>query len=129
MAEKKQKTAKTKDKSSRKSQKQNKEKNSMDATLINNEKKFKVKPHIKWTVIIFSVLALSCVFEGWRQVQKELTFLHALILMGGILATALLLWVQGFWIYIEEKYKGTLRKRVEHFEKLEEYLQRKKKGS
>ncbi len=75
---------------------------------------------------MLSVLALSWFFEGIRQIQNGLTISHIFVLMGGIVSTAILLWVQGFWIYLEEKRKGTLRKKIEHFDKLEEYWQRKK---
>ena len=39
----------------------------------------------------------------------------------------LLVWLQGLWIYVEEKSKGTLKEeRLTHFDRLEEYLQGKK---
>ncbi len=50
------------------------------------------------------------------------------MLISGILATAFLLWLQAFWIYLEEKSKGTLRKKIVHFDRLQEYLE-KKEGS
>jgi hypothetical protein len=101
-------------------------KNMTASSILQNNQKFKVRLPIKLTVIFLSVLALSWFFEGLRQIQKGFTLAHALVFLGGIISTAILLWVQGFWIYLEEKYKGTLRKKIEHFDKLEAYWQRKK---
>jgi len=61
------------------------------------------KPLLKWSVIIVSIFALSLVFEGWRQIKTGLTLQHGLVLFVGIFLTAVLLWIQAFWIYVEEK--------------------------
>lgn len=102
-------------------------KNTMTVNLTTQSiKQLKVRKPIRIAVMVLCVLAMSCLFEGWRQVQQGLTFNHIFVLFSGIISTAFLLWLQAFWIYLEEKYKGTLRKRIEHFEKLEAYWQRKK---
>ena len=84
-------------------------------------KPFKVKLSIKFAVIMLSVLALSLFFEGCRQIKEGITLEHIAVLIGGTLFTAILLLLQAFWIYLEEKYKGTLRRKNAHFEKAEEY--------
>jgi len=112
-----------------KANKATQEKNSEDMTsssIPQDNKRFKVRLPIKMAVIILSVFALSWFFEGLRQIQNGLTLIHALVFIGGVVSTAILLWLQGFWIYLEEKHKGTLRKKIAHFDKLEEYWERKK---
>lgn len=124
---KKKKTAKSKQSVQTDTVRQGKDPENMTASsILQNNQKFKVRLPIKLTVIVLSVLALSWFFEGLRQVQHGLTLGHIAVFLGGVISTAVLLWVQGFWIYLEEKYKGTLRKKIEHFDKLEEYWQRKK---
>ena|ERR1700722_8983227 len=87
---------------------------------------WRIKKSIKFTVIILSILALSLFFEGWRQIKTGITAGHLAILISGILSTIVLLWVQAFWIYVEEKAKGNLKKKVVHFDRLEKYLQEKR---
>jgi uncharacterized membrane protein YozB (DUF420 family) len=90
-------------------------------------KTWRVKPSIKITVIVLSILALSLFFEGWRQVKSSMTVWHFAIMLSGTVTTILLLWVQAFWIYVEEKSKGTLKKKVLHFDRLQEYLENKRR--
>jgi len=73
---------------------------------------------IKLAVFAASVVSLSWFFAGWRQIHEASTLASWSLLVGGTLATLLLLGVQGYWIYFEEKDKGTLRKRVEIFERI-----------
>jgi hypothetical protein len=80
---------------------------------------------LKWSVVILSIFAMSLIFEGWRQLKTGLTLEHSLVLLLGIFSTAVLLWIQAFWIYVEEKSKGTLKKKIVHFDRLDEYLQKK----
>jgi hypothetical protein len=97
--------------------------------ISTKQNNFKVKLPIRFTVIVLSVFSLSLFFEGWRQIQKGVTFSHIAVFAAGVLFTGFLLWLQGFWIYLEEKYKGTLRKKIEHFEKLEERWYKKRNNS
>ena len=76
--------------------------------------------------MVLSILALSLVFEGWRQVKDSMTAWHLAILISGTVSTIFLLWLQAFWIYVEEKSKGTLKKKIVHFDRLQEYLQKRK---
>ncbi len=77
---------------------------------------------IKWSVFIASVITLSWFFAGWRQVNESGQIGDWAILVGGTLSTILLIGVQGYWIYFEEKAKGRLMKRVELFEKIKARL-------
>jgi hypothetical protein len=65
-----------------------------------------------------SVMTLSWFFAGWRAVNESTALGGWLLLIGATLATAVLIGMQGYWIYFEEKEKGTLRKRLELFEKI-----------
>ena len=87
---------------------------------------WRVKPSIKIAVMALSILALSLFFEGWREVKTALTAGSFAILVSGILTTVFLLWIQAFWIYIEEKQKGTLKKKIIHFDKLQSYIEKRK---
>src|SRR5580658_1325096 len=73
---------------------------------------------MKAIAFVLAVIALSWFFEGWREVQKGPTLLHCAVLFAGTTATLLMLGVQGYWIYIEEKLKGTLKKRIGLFERI-----------
>ncbi len=107
-----------------------KESNDMTAQVMPQQMtNFKVKLPIKFAVIALSVVALSWFFEGCRQIKEGITLTHIATLIGGILFTAVLLWIQAFWIYLEEKYKGTLRRTNAHFEKVEAYWNSRKESS
>lgn len=73
---------------------------------------------IKWSVFIASVITLSWFFAGWRQINESGQIGDWAVLVGGTVCTLLLLGVQAYWIYFEEKEKGKLIKRVELFEKI-----------
>jgi hypothetical protein len=82
----------------------------------------KVRFGIKAAAFIASVITLSWFFEGWREIHQGLTPAHIAVLAAGILLTALLLMVQGYWIYIEERSKGAIKRRVQFFEDLSESM-------
>jgi hypothetical protein len=96
----------------------------LDTNNIDMSKPKRVKPLLKWSVMLLSVLTLSLLFEGWRQIRTALTVEHLALLFIGIFGTAVLLWLQAFWIYIEEKSKSTLKKKIVHFDRLQEYLEK-----
>lgn len=77
---------------------------------------------VHWTIklgtFVASVVTLSWFFAGWRQVHEAATVGNWMLLAGGIVATLLLVALQGYWIYFEEKRKGTLRRRIEVFERI-----------
>ena len=79
----------------------------------------KVKFQLKLVAFVAATLSLSLIFEGFRQVSREPSFMHFALLVAGTVMTALLIWLQAFWIYIDEKSKGSLKKSVVHFDKLE----------
>ncbi len=79
---------------------------------------YKVKFAFKLLNFICAVIALSWFFEGWRQVTTRPTVEHVLLLAGGTLLTLFFLGIHSYWAYVEEKCKGTLRKRIALFEKI-----------
>jgi hypothetical protein len=87
-------------------------------------KSLKVKFQVKLVAFVAATLSLSLFFEGYRDVTREPSFTNFALLIAGITFTALLLWLQAFWIYVEEKSKGSLKKTVVHFDKLEDVLLR-----
>lgn len=81
-------------------------------------KPLKVKFAYKLVNFICAVVALSWFFEGWRKVNESISALHVFILLAGTLATVLFLGIHAYWVYVEEKHKGTLKKRIGLFEKI-----------
>ncbi len=77
---------------------------------------------IRLTAFIASVLTLSLFFAGWREVMEHGQLSGAALLATGVLSTLMLLGLQGFWIYFEEKQKGTLRRHIGWFEALHSFL-------
>jgi hypothetical protein len=77
-----------------------------------------------------SVVTLSWLFAGWRQVNESGAIADWALLLVGILSTAVLLLLQGYWIYIEEKVKGSLKKNIALYETIYAKLQsNKEKGN
>lgn len=85
----------------------------------------KVHWAFRLTAFVASVITLSWFFAGWRQIHETAVFADWLLLASGTVFTILLLGVQSYWIYFEEKDKGTLKKRIELFEKVQMRLMRK----
>ncbi|MBX9686013.1 MAG: hypothetical protein K2X27_04875 [Candidatus Obscuribacterales bacterium] len=81
---------------------------------------------LKWSMFAASVISLSWFFAGWRQVNEHGGLSDWGVLLGGTATTLLLVTVQGYFIYFEEKAKGRLTKRVELFEKIEKFLEARK---
>lgn len=75
-----------------------------------------------------SVMTLSWFFAGWRQVNEVGGPGDWALLAGGTILTLLLLGLQGYWAYFEEKEKGTLRRRVVLFEKIHDAISDKDSG-
>ena len=86
----------------------------------------KVKFAYKLAVFTCAVIALSWFFEGWRQVNHALTAGSVGILVLGTVTTLLFVGVHAYWIYFEEKSKGTLRKRIALFEGISSYLEKRR---
>jgi hypothetical protein len=86
----------------------------------------KVKFSLKAAAFCASVLTLSWFFEGWRRIHQNLGFVSVSILIAGVVCTLGLIAVQAFWIYVEEKQKGALLRRIGLFEKLHENLVQRK---
>jgi hypothetical protein len=71
-------------------------------------------------------MTLSWFFEGWRRIHQDAGFWSVSILIAGIVCTVGLIAIQAFWIYVEEKQKGALLRRIDLFEKLYEGLVQRK---
>jgi hypothetical protein len=86
-------------------------------------KPIKLKFQVKAAAFIAATFALSMFFEGWRQIHQSPSIQSWLILSAGVIFTLFMLWLNGFFIYIEEMSKGTLTKRVHHYDLLAERFQ------
>ncbi|MCC7529629.1 MAG: hypothetical protein IT342_13980 [Candidatus Melainabacteria bacterium] len=82
----------------------------------------KVRLPVRLFAFTLTVITLSWFFEGWREIQREPGLISCAYLFFGIVLTALLLTVQGYWIYIEEKSTGKLVRKVKLFDKIEAKL-------
>ncbi len=83
---------------------------------------------VKWTTFVASVITLSWFFAGWRGVIESGHISEIWILLAGVVCTAVLLVLQGYWVYSEEKAKGKLGKRIALFEAIEAYLAARQSG-
>ena len=79
---------------------------------------FKISFRNKALAFIGTTVALSWFFEGWREINSNLTPAHVFVIVAGTALTLALLAVQGYWIYIEEKLRGTLKKRIGFYENI-----------
>lgn len=84
----------------------------------------KVHWSIRTTAFIASVFTLSIFFAGWRELTEQGHIAYgAFVLSSGVISTLLLLALQGYWIYFEEKQKGTLRRHIRWYESLYSLLE------
>jgi hypothetical protein len=92
------------------------------ATPAENDTKsgavLKIKFAFKAAAFWASVLTLSWFFEGWRKIHESVGVYSVSVLLLGIVCTTALVGLQAFWIYVEEKQKGSLLRRIQLFEKL-----------
>jgi hypothetical protein len=77
---------------------------------------------LRYSTFAASVYTLSLFFAGWRQVNQFGRFGDFALLAAGVVLTLGLLGVQGYWIYFDEKAKGTLKKRVQLFESIHTFI-------
>lgn len=71
---------------------------------------------IRYSVFALSTFTLSLFFAGWREINTTMQASGFLLLAAGVILTLLLLMLQGYWIYFEEKNKNSLRKTSKLFE-------------
>ncbi len=83
-----------------------------------SEPLYKVRFPIKAGVFVMGVITLSLFFEGWRKIHESLSVTHIGLLLFGALSTIAVVLVMSFWIYAEEKQKGTLVRRNRWFEQV-----------
>ncbi len=84
---------------------------------------------LKMSVFVLSIMSLSWFFAGGRQVHETNTPGDWALLVGGTLLTCALIFLQAYWIYFEEKAKGTLRKQIALFEQINQRLNKRPNGS
>jgi hypothetical protein len=94
----------------------------LNTSNLEPSKGLKLKFHVKLMAFVAATFSLSLFFEGWRQVHQDPSPMHWSLLLTAVFLTTLLIWLQAFWIYIEEKSKGTLKKRIAHFDRLEDFF-------
>src|ERR1700733_11118268 len=82
-----------------------------------NASPIKINMALKVVVFSFSVVTLSWFFEGMRQCKDAATPQGLSYLIGGTLLTLLLVGLQAFFIYCEERSKGLRTRQVALFDK------------
>ena len=86
-------------------------------------------PRIHWSIryLVFalSTFTLSLFFAGWREINTTMHASGFVLLSAGVLLTGVLLMLQGYWIYFEEKNKGSLRKTSKFFEAIHKHVEAK----
>jgi hypothetical protein len=83
-----------------------------------------VKTHWTFKIAAFvaSVVSLSWLFAGWRAINETGDAVSWALLIGSTALTLLLIGLQGYWIYFDEKAKGGLRRRIELFEMIHQRI-------
>jgi uncharacterized membrane protein len=76
----------------------------------------RVNPFVRWSAFGLATYTLSLFFAGWREVNTTGHWTGFALLAAGVVFTMLLLALQAYWIYFEEKGKGSLRRSSKIFE-------------
>jgi hypothetical protein len=77
---------------------------------------------LRWSFFIASVISLSWFFTGWRGINEHGALADWALLIGATLLTLTLLAIQGYWIYVEELKKGSLKRRIAIYDCIHEKL-------
>ncbi|MBS1998405.1 MAG: hypothetical protein JSS86_18905 [Cyanobacteria bacterium SZAS LIN-2] len=88
----------------------------------------KIRFAFKAIAFCCSVVTLSWFFEGMRQCKESVSFEGGVTLLGGTVLTLLLVGLQGFFIYCEERSKGLRTRKIALFDKWYVQLASKQKG-
>ncbi|HEY9790311.1 MAG TPA: hypothetical protein V6D22_07930 [Candidatus Obscuribacterales bacterium] len=64
---------------------------------------------VRWGAFALATYTLSLFFAGWREINTTGHWTGFLLLAAGVILTSTLLMLQAYWIYFEEKNKGTLK--------------------
>lgn len=91
---------------------------SSPATAPTGQAKLKVKFQYRFLAFAGAVIGLSWFFEGSRQIAEGVNFSSVGYLLLGTVATVVFMGILSYWIYAEEKSKGTLKVRFGLFEKI-----------
>lgn len=89
----------------------------------------KVRFKAKAAAFVLATLSLSWFFEGWRQINTVGNIQSYAIIILGTASTLFTLCVWAYWIYMEEKSKGTLKKRIVLFESVSRFLSEKESAN
>jgi len=81
------------------------------------DKPLKIRFSFKALAFCASVVTLSWFFEGTRMIKDGPTVEGVATLAGGTVLTSLLVVVQGFFIYCEERSKGLRTRNIALFDK------------
>jgi len=84
---------------------------------------------VKTSAFALSVWTLSVFFAGWREINTEFGPAACLTLASGTVMTLLLIALQGYWIYFEEKSKGTLQRKVPLFDAIHSFVDKRMAGN
>jgi hypothetical protein len=82
----------------------------------------KIKFQAKALALVLSIISLSWFFEATRRLKESVSLENLALLGVALVVTVFLLMLQAFWIYLEEKSKGTLRRNIASFERIEQWL-------
>jgi len=88
----------------------------------------KIRFVYKAILFCFSTVTLSWFFEGLRQCKESASPQGLAFLIGGTVLTLLLVGLQGFFIYCEERSKGLRTRKIALFDKWYLHLVSKQKG-
>lgn len=68
-------------------------------------------------------------FAGWREINTEFGTTACVTLASGTLMTLFLVALQSYWIYFEEKNKGTLQRKIPLFDAIHSFVDKRMSGN
>jgi hypothetical protein len=82
----------------------------------------RVNGAVRWGAFALATYTLSLFFAGWREINTTGHWSGFLLLAAGVVFTGTILMLQCYWIYFEEKNKGTLHRKSKIFDALHEFI-------
>lgn len=83
----------------------------------------RVKGVVRWSAFAAATYTLSLFFAGWREINTTGQLSGFVLLALGVVFTGLLIMLQAYWIYFEERNKGSLRRQSKMFEWLHAFIE------
>jgi len=83
----------------------------------------RVNGAIRWGAFGLATYTLSLFLAGWREINTTGHWTGFALLAAGVIFTGLLLALQAYWIYFEEKNKGSLRRSSKFFESVHAFVE------